>query len=396
MPLSNNKFILNLLVLLTIFLSGNNLILKYLVKEISFSILLLLYFIFFYKQKFYISKVDYIFFITFSLILIFHYFRFGDIVLLGSIGFCVTFLIAFYNIKAIKNFTEIYVNIMTVLSLISLFFYFFYYFFNFKIGIQISEISTHNFLYHYKNEDLSQVRNSGPFWEPGAFSGYLILALFFILRDLRNKKTLVTSCILIATILTTRSTTGYIALAVIMLIYLIQEGYFKFSKTNFLRSFFFIFLFYLATYYTFTEVQFLRDKILLQNELVFYEIRNFQSTRLGNFYYDLEFIKQSPFFGISANIDIRSIFDTNAADITSGQGNSLSGFTVRFGIIGLLTLIIIFCYYSYKKNKSIVLSFNYLILICILLFSQKYLNFPLFYTLFFINNDNDNNEKTRT
>ena len=396
--MSNNKSILNLLVLLTIFLSGNNLIFKYVTKEISFSILLILYFIFFYKQKFYISKVDYIFFITFSLILIFHYFMFGDIVLLGSIGFCVTFLIAFYNIKAIKNFTEIYVNIMAVLSLISLFFYFFYYFFNFKIGIQISEISTHNFLYHYKNEGVMQVRNSGPFWEPGAFSGYLILALFFILRDLRNKKTLVTSCILIATILTTRSTTGYIALAVIMLIYLIQEGYFKFSKTNFLKTFFFIFLFYLATYYTFTEVQFLQDKILLQNELVFYEIRNFQSTRLGNFYYDLEFIRQSPFFGISANIDIRSIFDTNAADITSGQGNSLSGFTVRFGIIGLLTLITIFCYYSYKKNKSILLSFNYLILICILLFAQKHLNFPIFYTLFFINNDNDNdnNEKTRT
>lgn len=396
MTLSINKFVVNSLVFFTILISGNNLIFEYVVKEISFSILLLLYFIYFYKQKFAISKIDYFFFIIFSVILIFHYFKFGDIILLSSAGFYVTILIAFYNIKAIKNFTEIYVNIMTILALISLFFYFFYYFFNFKIGIQINEYSVHNFLYHYKNEGLPQIRNSGPFWEPGAFSGYLILALFFILRDIKNKKTLVSSCIIIATILTTRSTTGYIALAVIMVIYLIQERYFEFSKTNFLKSFFFIFLFYLATYYVFSEVSFLRDKILLQNEIVFYEIRNFQSTRVGNFYYDLEFIRQAPFFGISANIDIRSLFDPNAIDLFFNQGNSLSGFTVRFGIIGMLTIMIIFFYYSYKKNKSIFLSINYLVLICILLFSQKYLNFPIFYTLFFINNANDNDEKTHT
>ena len=256
MPLRDNKFIVNLLVLLTIFLSGNNFIFTFIVKEISFSILLLFYFFYFYNKKFNITKIDYMLFGIFTVIIIVHYYKFGNIILLSSVGFFVTLLIAFYNIKAIKNFTEIYVNIMLALSLISLFFYFFYYFFNFKIGIQLNDISTHNFLYHYRNEGISQVRNSGPFWEPGAFSGYLILALFFILRDLRNKKTTITSCILIATILTTRSTTGYIALAVIILIYLIQEGYFKFNKTNFLKSFFFIFLFYLVTYYTFTEVQF--------------------------------------------------------------------------------------------------------------------------------------------
>jgi hypothetical protein len=109
---------------------------------------------------------------------------------LASIGFIINISIAFLNIKNIKNFSQIYIKIIYFISLISLFFYFLYIATDLKFGVRLNEISYHNFFYHYKLEGLNYFRNSGPFWEPGAFAGYLVLALFLILRDFDkiNKK----------------------------------------------------------------------------------------------------------------------------------------------------------------------------------------------------------------
>lgn len=62
------------------------------------------------------------------------------------------------------------------------------------------------------------VRNSGVFWEPGAFVGFLIVGMLFLLygktqcRHASSKM-----LILVVTLLTTRSTTGYIVLVFMML-----------------------------------------------------------------------------------------------------------------------------------------------------------------------------------
>ena len=67
-------------------------------------------------------------------------------------------------------------------------------------------------------------RNCGPFWEAGAFQGFLILALLFLLHNVKNdeldirelkaaRNKFVLFCI---TILTTKSTTGYILLMAVV------------------------------------------------------------------------------------------------------------------------------------------------------------------------------------
>lgn len=63
------------------------------------------------------------------------------------------------------------------------------------------------------------VRNSGPFWEPGAFQGFLIIAILMVLfettgKTLRHKK--IITIILFITALTTQSTTGYFLLIIII------------------------------------------------------------------------------------------------------------------------------------------------------------------------------------
>lgn len=68
-------------------------------------------------------------------------------------------------------------------------------------------------------------RNAGPFWEPGAFQGFIVLAILFLLYNLdrtpqgnkRIKHRRATLLVLLVTLLTTQSSTGYILLIVLLL-----------------------------------------------------------------------------------------------------------------------------------------------------------------------------------
>ncbi|MBM6786606.1 hypothetical protein H6A33_10430 [Collinsella tanakaei] len=61
------------------------------------------------------------------------------------------------------------------------------------------------------------VRNSGVFWEPGAFAGFLIVGILFLLHGkAQYRHAPVKMLILIITLFTTRSTTGYILLVLMM------------------------------------------------------------------------------------------------------------------------------------------------------------------------------------
>lgn len=62
-------------------------------------------------------------------------------------------------------------------------------------------------------------RNSGPFWEPGAFQGFILLALLMTLFQKTQKWAKVKIIIYVITILTTGSTTGYILLGGLILFF---------------------------------------------------------------------------------------------------------------------------------------------------------------------------------
>lgn len=65
-------------------------------------------------------------------------------------------------------------------------------------------------------------RNSGMFWEPGAFQAYIVLAILMLLYDVDQnqiKRRRETFVILLVTLLTTQSTTGYIVLILVLLVY---------------------------------------------------------------------------------------------------------------------------------------------------------------------------------
>lgn len=66
------------------------------------------------------------------------------------------------------------------------------------------------------------LRNSGPFWEPGAFQGYIwiaVLLLLFNVDEERIKHRKFVFALLIITLLTTQSTTGYVLLVLAFVLF---------------------------------------------------------------------------------------------------------------------------------------------------------------------------------
>ena len=79
-------------------------------------------------------------------------------------------------------------------------------------------------------------RDSGIFWEPGAYQFFLNLALFYLLKEadwnlFKNKSHFVGGIILIISILTSQSTTGYFILLLIALVYF-YKNWKKMSKIS--------------------------------------------------------------------------------------------------------------------------------------------------------------------
>jgi len=149
------------------------------------------------------------------------------------IGYGINLFLAYFATLVFdrKTFSKFYVNFMTVVSIISLLHYFLALFLPsivYQLPMQIFD-QGHN-VYHnifhtwgwsnYNSGLILSGRNSGPFWEPGAFQGFLIIAILFILVNkelVKNEdKKLI---ILIITLITTKSTTGLILLITIFLIW---------------------------------------------------------------------------------------------------------------------------------------------------------------------------------
>ena len=148
---------------------------------------------------------------------------------------------------SIEKFFRFFVNIIIIFSISSLFFYFIAVLFP-----QYADIFSSNIFYngtYYKVSPLYTwgwewnsilKRNSGPFWEPGAFQGFINLSILFILTHINSIRYVrIKFIILLFTLLTTQSTTGFIILIIILFIYN-KELLLIFSKNIIIKIIIFI------------------------------------------------------------------------------------------------------------------------------------------------------------
>lgn len=312
------------------------------------------------------------------------------------VGVYLRILIAYLLVTLLgRKFIPYYINVIYVISVISLLFYFPIIFSsgikNMLLALSGAfdglNLSGYNektiIIYNINLYHLDEFRNSGPFWEPGAFAGYLTLALVFLVvrNDVRDKKR---AFVILFSILTTFSTTAFLAVFVL--------GFFVFYRRikNPMYKAFAIFLAVGFSFFAFYQFDFLGAKIQSQIERAtsgkdpYLEDTNTQ--RFLSILRDMQDFKGHELFGRGAHPLTRYAYQMPERQIRTV---GLTDILVRVGILFFLIIMV----YIYKSMSRIVdyydthvgiMGLGIFLTILVLLMSETYFVFPFFWCLMFL------------
>lgn len=295
----------------------------------------------------------------------------------GVLGFLLKLVIAYsalhYYHSRKESFELIYVKVMATLSLLSLPLFALNFFRH--VGIQLERDVQKSTLFYTSHDTTAEfVRNSGMFWEPGAFAGYLILAFLFMVSlngrfQIGPFKT--EFLWLFLGILTSLSTTGYIVFGLIAAVYFLTN--YSFGKIILAP------LFVVLMVYAYSNLAFLQEKILGQyesaSEMGRYDVSN---TRFGALNMDLQYIKASPLWGNGLHFTTRFRFHPWINE-DIGHGNGMSNYIVIWGVPVFLIWILSCLGFFRNRMKSLkMLAFIPPIILLLLLQGEQFLNYPVF------------------
>ncbi|MBT4484978.1 MAG: hypothetical protein HOC71_15025 [Candidatus Latescibacteria bacterium] len=308
--------------------------------------------------------------------------------------------------RLVKNFPKVYVKVMVGLAILSFVFYFSYllfYYSGINLDSKIIQIATslgtassgsgyrYPLIFHtFVLFENSFFRNSGMFWEPGAFQGYLILALIFLAfvkNDMPRKQYIRYLLILCSAVLSTLSTTGYIALALIPLLHYNWQARQR-SRMMFRLAVGLVIILPLLVVgglYAYRTLPFLGEKIEGQMEQAQYQNRaGWYKGRVGSLVFDWKYIQERPLTGWGLHSVTRHALDP-WMQVDDGMGNGMSDFTAKFGITGmLLWLFFVFRGMMYHTERNLQVSLVAVLIICLVLQGEAFLGFPLFLGLAFM------------
>lgn len=300
----------------------------------------------------------------------------------GVIKYAINIILGLATLIYYKNkkidFVDTYIKLIAFLAVLSIPFWILNQFT--FLGIETENINRKSFLLYtsfIQSSDHLLIRNSGMFWEPGAFSGYLIIALVFI--ALKNRKFQIGPYkkevfFILLGILSTMSTTGFIILAIIIMINSLQN--YRWGKIVILPASF------LIIYFAYLHLDFLKEKIEHQYTLAT-EMRenDVSNTRFGALNMDWKYIKSQPFIGNGLHLKTRYRFHLNVKE-DIGHGNGMSNFIASWGIPFFFLWIISVYKFAIKVSRSLYTSLAAIFIIILLLQGEQFLNFPLFLTFF--------------
>ncbi|UFS62267.1 hypothetical protein LOH54_11515 [Sulfurimonas sp. HSL-3221] len=307
-------------------------------------------------------------------------------------GVFIRISIAFFVLSVVgKEFIDVYLKLMATIVIVSLIFYIplnivpgldVFLIEHFSLGeFSSSYLDVKHTIGIYTVYQTAELhRNPGPFWEPGAFAGYIIIALIFNLvktKSFKNKYSILLSVGLFSTL----SSTGYIAFGILIM------SYIAFINRNIKYKYFALILVVPSFIYFFLSSSFLYDKIeeqivyAMQTDTRFSE----NTQRFINVLRDFHDIQGYEFFGRGPNENTRFDIDNNIIIRTNGFTDML----VEYGIFFILLLYMMF-YKSFSNLfrshgiKNSLYVFANLFVITILLQTEIYFDFALLWsTLFF-------------
>ncbi len=214
-------------------------------------------------------------------------------------------------------------------------------------------------------------RNSGPFWEPGAFSGFLIIALLFniiITGKLNNKK----NRILMLGVVSTFSTSGLLVLACLVVFYLLLN---RDRGTKYILVPFVL----VAGIYGFFSFDFMGNKVI---STMNYTDQTY-NTRFKSGMIDFMDFTNHPFFGMGRSQSTR--YDGEKDARAMHRNNGVSNQLVMYGGIAfvLYFYLVYLSFYrmciAYGVNKRMALFA--LLTIALIGFSQIYFTKVFFISL---------------
>lgn len=227
-------------------------------------------------------------------------------------------------------------------------------------------------------------RNSGMFWEPGAFAGILILCIALNIRNIpelwKNHKLKI--LVIIIALLTTKSTTGYITFFLIVIYYLLFFVRIAIIKIVVIPAIF------LTIFLVYESAPFLQAKISTQSQksqsIVY---REFANTRIGSFLLDWHYIQKHPLVGNGLNEITRYADDPLLVQrIQAGENianaNGFSNFLACLGI-PFMFLYLLSCFLTMSKVNAGAAALIVFVIV-FSLWGEQWLNFPIFAGIMFL------------
>lgn len=311
-------------------------------------------------------------------------------------GFMVRLFIGCAVVRLVRDFPLTYVRVLSWTAVVSLLFYIpeqlgYFAGFDFKLLFAplerlVGVPGDYNILIYNFDVPREIHRNSAFFWEPGAFAGYLLLAL--VLLGLR-RSALPTRLyrrhllILSTALLTTLSTMGYVVLPVVLLLHLPAARLSRQDGVRLAAAMAVGLPLMLLVGYQGWNLDFVKSKIEQQQEQTEERTGQWHKTRFGNLLFDWEYIRRKPLVGWG--LHERTRFALHHGQPITGLGNGLSATLARVGAVGFGTWLLLVTLGLWRAGgRSPGRAAIAVAAILLMLNSEAFLNFPLFWGLMFL------------
>lgn len=256
-----------------------------------------------------------------------------------------------------RKFIYYYINLMSIIAAISLLGFAYNTFVGIIPGIRLAQIAHSLIIYtqlfgEWSGEFIH--RNSGMFWEPGAFGGYLNIAIFFMILSKQFWTERFKTAIIIIALLTTYSTTAYIVSFFQIIIYINNIEKYKSLRIPLLL------IFLTVAFYYYYQLNFLQEK--LSGEVVKSDT---EEGRLNSYLRYGDLLLDNLFIGISYTSKLNT------------GGNGFIWHLASVGIIGTIYYYIMVFINGVRSigNKMIL---RFIVIIVLLLQGEGFLMYPLF------------------
>ncbi|MDM5264388.1 hypothetical protein PF327_09290 [Sulfurovum sp. XTW-4] len=313
--------------------------------------------------------------------------------LVTNFGLLIMVLSAYLIVKILDDkFILYYINILYYIAIVSLVF-----FIPFTLFPSIASFFTHSitplfdrlhsphdsFIFYNITYKEGYLKNSGPFWEPGAYTGYLIIAYVFnFFRE--SVKMTKKNIVFLLTIFTTISTTAYMTI----FIFLFLIYYEKFKNIVFKASMTTVVI--LIGIYAYNSFDFLGEKI--ERQIKFAQTMGIQKSndtqRFLSILRDMEDLKGHELIGRGGHDKTR--YDLAPTDkLLQIRTVGITDVLVRVGII----VFIIMFYFLYRsiciyllsmQEKNKIYCIAIFLSIIFTLISETYFLYPMYWSLLFL------------